>query len=75
MKGTCPILGSMNKVDQRLYKGFPTKVPLVLLQGSTMIGCGKLNLKKVMVMVVIGLGLYVENVVPSALGWLLWLWK
>ena len=44
----------------RLNKGFPTKVPLVL-HGSTMIWFPTLNLKEAILVVLMWLGLLVQN--------------
>jgi len=41
--------GLMDKVDLNFDKGFPVKVPPMLLLSSTKIGCVTLSLKEVMV--------------------------
>jgi len=62
--GTSPMLGLMDKADQGLDKGFPTKA-LLVLQGSTRIGFPTINLKEVIVVVLMWLGLILQNVEES----------
>lgn len=45
------MLGPMDNVDEISHKSYPSKVPQMLHQGSTIIGCLNLILKDIIVAV------------------------